>query len=44
MIWALVQAWYDIAERDDDETRGQCAYELSALIGPLAFAKQQTTT
>jgi hypothetical protein len=38
-LWRLIQTWYDNAEHWDNETLGQCAYELSALIGPLAYAK-----
>jgi hypothetical protein len=37
-LWKLIQTWYDNAEHWDNETLGQCAYELSALIGPLAYA------
>jgi hypothetical protein len=37
-LWRLIQAWYDNAEHWDNKTLGQCAYELSALIGPLAYA------
>ncbi len=33
-LWLLIKAWYDNAEHWDNETLGQCAYELSALIGP----------
>ncbi len=33
-LWELIRAWYDTAERTNNETLGQCAYELSALVGP----------
>lgn len=51
-LWRLIQVWYANAEHWDNKTLGQCAYELSALIGPLALAnptdrvigKEQTVT
>lgn len=39
-LWRLIQAWYDDAEHWNNETLGQCAYELSALIGPWAYAAE----
>lgn len=46
-LWKLIRAWYGAARADGadwsaSQARAQCAYELSALIGPPAFAATST--
>lgn len=43
-LWKLIRAWYDAARAGGadwsaSQARAQCAYELSALIGPWGYAR-----